>query len=368
MSGGGLFAGVLAQDRAVAQLAAAARSPVHAYLLVGPPGTGKRAAARGFAAALLCPDGGCGACDECTRALAGVHPDVVVHERTGASITVGDAREIGRLASLSPVEGRRRVLVLVDFHLVEQAAPALLKTIEEPPATTVFVVLAEHVPPELVTIASRCVRIDFAPVPTDRLAEALAGEGVDADLAAEVAAASGGRPDRARLLASDAGFVARRSAWRDVPRRLDGTGAAAAALADELLAGLETVVEPLRARQAGERAELEERARLYGDRPGERKELEARHKREERRARTDELRFGLATLAGAYRDRLAAARDPRGALAAVDLVTAANEALARNPNVVLLLQALLVRLGRLPVAPADAGAAAAPAGARPPLR
>lgn len=354
-----LFAGLVGQDRAVAQLRTAAVSPVHAYLLVGPLGTGKREAARSFAAALLCPDGGCGVCDQCRRVLAGVHPDVVVRERTGAYISVGDAREIARLAALSPVEGRRKVLVLVDFHLVEDAAPALLKAIEEPPATTVYVVLAEHVPPELVTIASRCARIDFSPVPPGVLASALVADGMAPDLAAEVSEASGGRPERARLLATDAGFATRRDAWRDVPQRLDGSGAAAAVLADELLAGVETVIEPLEARQAAEVAEMDERARLYGDRPGERTDLTARHKREVRRLRTDELRFGLATLAAAYRIRLAAAGDPGPALAAVEAVTAANEALGRNPNVTLLLQALLVRLGRL-----DTGTGAT----RPPLR
>ncbi len=360
-----LYSGVIGQDRAVAQLVASARAPVHAYLLVGPPGTGKRLAARSFAASLLCRDAGCGVCEDCTRALAGAHPDVVVHERTGAYITVGDAREIGRLGSLSPVEGRRKVLVLVDFHLVEQAAPALLKAIEEPPATTVYVVMAEQVPPELVTIASRCARVDFAPVPTGVIVEALVGEGVEAELAAEVAAASGGRVDRARLLASDAGFAARRAAWLEAPARLDGTGATGAVLADELLAGLESVVEPLQRHQAAELAELVERARLYGDRPGERKEVEARHRREERRARTDELRYGLSTMAGGYRDRLATARDPRVALAAVEAIAAANEALARNPNVVLLLQALLVHLGRLESA---AGAAAGDRALGRPLR
>ncbi|MGH9178166.1 MAG: ATP-binding protein [Acidimicrobiales bacterium] len=342
-----VFAAVVGQERAVAHLRSAATAPVHAYLFVGPAGTGTREAARGFAAALLCErGGGCGECQECRRVLSAVHPDVVVHERAGPYITVGDAREIGRLAALSPVEGRRKVLVLVDFHLVEKAAPALLKTIEEPPETTVFVILAEQVPPELVTIASRCARIDFGPVPDDQLAEVLRAEGLDPARAAEVAAAAAGRLDRARLLASDAGFATRQAAWQGVPARLDGTGAAAATLADELLAGIETVIEPLHARQAAEQAELEERARLYGERPGERKELEARHKREERRARTDELRFGLATLAAVYRDRLATAPDARAGVAAVRAVDATSEALTRNVNVVLLLQSLLVRLGR----------------------
>jgi DNA polymerase-3 subunit delta' len=87
-----LYAAVVGQDRAVEQLRAAARSPVHAYLLVGPAGTGKRAAARAFAAELLCPNGGDGTCDVCRRVLAGVHPDVVVVEREGAAMSVGHAR------------------------------------------------------------------------------------------------------------------------------------------------------------------------------------------------------------------------------------------------------------------------------------
>lgn len=343
---GGLFAGVVGQDAAVAVLAGAARSPVHAYLLVGPAGAGGREAAGAFAAALLCPDAGCGACDTCRRAAAGVHPDVVVRERTGPYITVDDAREIARLASLGPVEGRRRVLVLVDLHLVQEAAPALLKTIEEPPATTVFVVLAEHVPRELVTIASRCARVDFPPLPAAVLVDALVSGGVDPATATRVAAAAGGSLERARLLAADAGFAEREAAWRDLPAALDGTGATVARLVDDLLARLETVLEPLRARQADEEAGLAERARLYGERPGERKEVAARHRREERRARTDELRSGLATLAGAYRDRLAAGGEPAPALAAIEAVGAANAALVRNPNVTLLLQALLLRLGR----------------------
>lgn len=342
-----LYADVVGQERAVAQLRAAARAPLHAYLLVGPAGTGERELARSFAASLVCEQGGCGRCHHCRRALAGLHPDLVVRERAGPFITVDDAREIGRLASLSPVEARRKVLVLVDFHLVRDAAPALLKVLEEPPPTTVFVVLAEQVTPDLVTIASRCARVELSALPTERIAEALAGEGVEPALAREVAAAAGGRLDRARLLASDPGFAARRSAWRDAPRGLDGTGAAVAKVADELLASVETVLGPLEQRQDAEAGEAAERARLYGERAGSRRDLEARHRREQRRLRTDELRFGLATLAGGYRDRLREGDDARACLAALDSISEANQALAHNPNEALLLQALLVRLSRL---------------------
>lgn len=338
---------VVGQDTAAAQLRAAAAAPVHAYLFVGPAGVGKRAAARAFAAALLCPAGGGDSCEVCRRVAEGAHPDVLVYEREGARMSVGDAREITRLALRSPTEGARKVIVIPDLDLAAQIAPALLKTLEEPPPGTVFVGLAEHVPAELVTIASRCVRIDFRPIPSSVIVEALTAEGVDADRAAEVAASAAGSMERARLLASDPGFVERRQLWATAPDRLDGTGAAVAALADELLASIDGLVEPLRERQAVELEELEARAERYGERGSGRKELGERHKREQRRVRQDELRAGLTTLAGAYRDRLTAAVEPRSAAAALralDAIADAAEALERNPSEGLLLQGLLVRL------------------------
>ena len=341
-----VFDRVVGQDAAVAQLRAAAGAPVHAYLLVGPPGAGKRTAARAFAAALLCPRGGCGTCDVCVRALAEVHPDLVVVEREGPSISMPQAREIRRLALRTPNEGGRKALVLTDFHLVQDAGPALLNVIEEPPPSTVFVVLADHVPPELVTIASRCVQITFRGIDPHLLLQLLVAEGTDPVVAEEVARASGGRLDRARLLASDPGFGARREVWRTLPFRLDGTGATVAVLAAELVELLgDAAVEPLRARHAAELAALEARVERTGERGAGRSTLAERHKRELRRLRTDELRFGLATLAETYRDALIAhAADTRACVAAVEAVQATAEALVRNPKEDLLLQALLLRL------------------------
>src|SRR4051794_9543842 len=119
---GSVFDDVIGQESAVAHLRAAVPAPVHAYLLVGPPGSGKRTAAVAFAAGLLCPLGGCGECDVCKRTLAGAHPDVILVERAGPSITVDQAREVRRLAMRSPNEGARKVLILTDFHLVREAA------------------------------------------------------------------------------------------------------------------------------------------------------------------------------------------------------------------------------------------------------
>lgn len=342
----GVFDDLFGQEPAVARLRAAVASPVHAYLLVGPPGSGKRTAAVAMAAGLLCPRGGCGDCDVCRRALAGIHPDLVVVERSGAFISIEQAREVRRLAMRSPNEGLRKVLVLTDFHLVRDAASVLLKVLEEPPPSTVFVILAEHLPPELVTIASRCVRVDFGPLSDAQVAEALVGEGVEPGVATEVARVTGGRLDRARLLAHDPGFGARREAWRSVPGRLDGTGATVAAVAAALadvLAG--AGVAPLEARQTAELADLEERVERTGERGAGRKVLGERHKRELRRLRHDELRFGLAILAGVYGDALhRGTGDPRACMDAVAAIQGAAESMNRNPTEALLLQDLLLRL------------------------
>jgi DNA polymerase-3 subunit delta' len=344
-----LYAGVVGQEQVIAQLRAAASSPIHAYLLVGPPGSGKRTAALALAAALVCPNGGCGECSTCRRVASGSYPDITVVERAGPYITVKQAETIARGAALSPAEGAKRVLILVDFHLVEDAAPALLKTIEEPPASTVFIVLADYVPPELVTIASRCAQFNFGLVGEGQIEEALRAEGFDQSVAADASRASGGRLDRARLLAADPEAGARLRAWEAVPARLDGTGATAALLAAELQTLIASAgASSLAARQAREVAELEERAALTGERGTGRKEMEERHRREQRRLRTDELRFGLAVLEGAYRDR--AAEGGRGvaavrpALDAVRVVQETTKSLERNPNEGLLLQSLMVRL------------------------
>jgi DNA polymerase III subunit delta' len=355
-----LFSGVVGQDDAVAQLRAAGRRPMHAYLLVGPPGMGQRLLVRGFAAALLCPRGGCGECEVCRRALAGVHPDLVEIERAGALVSVDDARRVVRLAQRRPLEGHRQVIVVSDIHQARLAAPVLLKTLEEPAGQTVFVLLADSVPAELATVASRCVRIELRLVPATELRDWLVGTGMAAELAEELADAAGGSVDRARLLADDAGFADRRRLWRSVPSRLDGTGAAAAALAAELLASAEEAVEPLRVRHRVEMEGLGSEAEQRGERAvPRRKEIEDRQHREERRWRTDELRAGLAVLAAAYRDRLLAVTtaDPMPAAwsgrtgervrelsGAIVVVERSAAELIRNPNESLLLEAMLVRL------------------------
>jgi DNA polymerase-3 subunit delta' len=357
-----LFAGVVGQADAVSQLRAAARRPVHAYLLVGPLGLCQQELVRGFAAALLCPSGGCGACEVCRRALAGSHPDLIEITRTGASISVEDARRVVRLAQRRPLEGHRQVIVVPDLHLARLAAPVLLKTLEEPAGQSVFVLLAELVPAELATVASRSIRIDIRPVPVRELTAWLEGQGIASGRAMEVAEAAGGNAERARLLVHDEGFVARRELWRSVPARLDGTGASAAALASELLASCEEAAEPVRVHHRAEMKALAAEAESVGAAgvPG-RKQVEERQHREERRWRVDELRAGLGVLVGAYRDRLAQAAsyaEPtaahgedrlRSLVSAIRAVEEVVAELVRNPNEILMLEALLARLSAVTV-------------------
>ncbi len=341
-----VWAGVVGQPSAVARLRAALVAPVHAYLFVGPAGSTKLEAARAFAASLLHPDGDVGGRDV-RLVLHGEHPDVREIARVGAAISAEQADEIVRLAAMAPREGPRKVLILDEFHLLRaEGAAKLLKTIEEPTPTTTFLVLADQVPPELVTIASRCVRIDFRPIPTEDIESVLVAEGVDATAAHEAAAASSGNLDRARVLASDPELHRRREAFAAIPSRLDGTGSAVATVVDELQQLIEAAAAPLAARQATELTALEERVAAAGERGSGRSQLVERHKRELRRHRTDELRSGLGVLATAYRDRLVAGHGhrPGDDIEAVQHIHEALEALERNPNETLLLQNLLLHL------------------------
>jgi DNA polymerase-3 subunit delta' len=282
-------------------------------------------------------------------ALEDKHPDLITFERVGASILAPAAEAIRAEAMRSPVEGSRKVLVLDDFHLVQPVVEGLLlKVLEEPPASTIFVVLAEAVPPLLVPIASRCVRIDLGVLSSEVVASVLATEGAEPSLAAEVARAAAGDLDRARLLVRDSRFKLRQAAWYDAPKELDDMGSTVARLAAQLRAMIDDVQSAIDVLHAEEQAELEERVERYGERGSGRAALVERQKREVRRLRTDELRFGLATLASRYRDELSAGAvtgaRARPVLAAIAAIESANEALIRNPNESLLLQSLLLRL------------------------
>lgn len=347
MTGVDPWADLVGQDEVRARLETAAVAPVHAYLFLGTRGSGTFRAALGFAGLVLAAalDDASGADRAIGLAVDGKHPDVLVVEPQGASLRVVEAEEIIRAGLRTPVEGSRKVIVVTGVEVLEEAAIGkLLKVIEEPPPSTVFVMLAEEVPPEMVTIASRCVTVEFGPLSVSELERALAEAGVDAERASIAAAAAGGDLDRARLLATDDELAERAERWRRVPERLDGSGFMVAELVDELRSGMDQAQGPLEVRQQGELEELEARVEQLGERGSGRTDLVARHKREIRRLRSDELRFGLATMARVYRDRLVAGTVDDATFDAVAAIQETAENLVRNPNEALLLQHLFLRL------------------------
>ena len=208
-------------------------------------------------------------------------------------------------------------------------------------------VLADEVPPDLVTIASRCVRIDVCPIPDTAIVERLVSEGITLQAAQGAARAAAGDLRRARVLATDPAVATRHACWHETPSFLDGTGLAATTRTGELMMLIDQAAGPLQDRHRAEIAELQARIDQYGERGSGRKQTEDQHKRELRRHRMDELRFGLATLARCYRDRLV--EEPRSDYTrALERIQHMAAGLVRNPNEKLQLQALLFALPPLP--------------------
>ncbi|MEM7141287.1 MAG: hypothetical protein AAF548_09665 [Actinomycetota bacterium] len=346
------WARVVGQGEAVRRLRAAVDNPVHAYLFVGPSGAGKRQAAGVFGGEILATADPGGA--DRHRRLAGelIHPDIVVFSPSGNALRLGSSTDPGEIpaiikeASRSPTEGTRKIVVVDQFQTAEAgASSALLKLVEEPPASTIFVLLGTDVPPHQITIESRCTRVDFASLAAADIAAALVAEGLtDPERADVVAAAANGDLARARVLVLDERLATRRDAWWSVPDRLDGTGAAVGALVEELRTMIDDASSARVARHDEELTALEEREEQLGTRGSGRREMETRHRRELRQFRTDEVRFGLATLSRRYREAVAGGDPREGPLDAVGRIRGAADALIRNPSEALLLQALFVRL------------------------
>jgi DNA polymerase-3 subunit delta' len=290
----------------------------HAWLFTGPPGSGRSVAARAFAAALQCPNGGCGACQACHTTLGGTHADVRFVVPEGLSIGVGEMRALVLRAASSPTQGRWQVLLVEDAdRLTEAAGNALLKAVEEPPPRTVFLLCTPSTHPDdiSVTIRSRCRLVTLRTPPAEAVAGVLhARDGVPADVATWAAAAAQGHVGRARRLAADPQARARRDAVLAVPRRLTGIGAcfdAANALIEAAESEAATATTDLDAR---EKAALETALGAGGTgrgtagaargTRGQVTDLERRQKTRATRSQRDALDRALVDLAGFYRDVL----------------------------------------------------------------
>ncbi len=251
----------------------------HAYLFVGPPGAGKKSAAKALACALLCDDGGCGSCGACTRVKRASHPDVhIVAPEGAAGYLAEQARNIVRDVNLAPIEGPYKFYLIESADLFNDAAAnALLKTIEEPPSNVVFVLLAHSLEPVPPTIVSRCQVVRFRRLAPSEATRVLSAKtGASAEEAATALAAAGGVVARARDFLSSTGRRQARSKilriMKDLPvmDELDVLN-----VAKELLTAVKA---PLEEVKAGQAADLESRSDFLS--ASATKSVEERNKRE----------------------------------------------------------------------------------------
>lgn len=326
----GVFDDLVGQDRSVSVLsrAAAAAAEVvaggrgagmtHAWLFTGPPGAGREDAARAFAAALLCPDGGCGHCDQCHQVLIGSHPDLEQVRPAGLSYGVKQTRELILRAAGAPTQGRWRVILFEGAdRATESAANALLKAIEEPPPRTVWLLCSPAPDDLMITIRSRCRLVTLTTPTTEAVAHVLATrDSVPPDIARFAARAAQGHLPRARALALDDKARARREAVLAIPRSLTGVGECVTA-AERLVKTAEE--EAAAATATLNESETSELRKVYGEGStgkglnrglvrggaGALKELEDRQKSRATRIKRDSLDAALLELVWFYRDVLA---------------------------------------------------------------
>lgn len=332
----GVFARLVGQQTVEAELLAAAQAAQndsshnatasgamsHAWLITGPPGSGRSIAALCFAAALQCTTTGgapgCGQCRACTTTMAGTHADVRRVIPEGLSIGVDEMRAIVQIASRRPSAGRWQVVLIEDAdRLTEGAANALLKVVEEPPPSTVFLLCAPSIDPEdiAITLRSRCRHVALATPSPAAIAQVLVDtNGLDAETATWAAAVSGGHVGRARRLATDPEARQRRQRALGLARDA-ATPARAYQAAEELVAAAKAEARDRTVERA--EAETEELRTALGaggtgkgtagvlrGTAGVIKDLERRQGSRQKRAERDALDRALIDLATYFRDAL----------------------------------------------------------------
>jgi DNA polymerase-3 subunit delta' len=331
-------------------------------------------AAKAFAAALQCGQGGCGTCNACRSVLAGSHPDVTAIRTEQLSIGVKEVRQFVLRAAMSPTLGRYQVLIVEDADRVtERGADALLKSLEEPAARTVWLLCAPTADDVIVTIRSRCRHLGLVTPPDAAVAQLLVTrDGIEPDQARFVARLAQGHIGRARGLARDAGAMERRRHVLGVPNRLTGLGEALAA-ADELVKSAQAEAAAATAElDAKERAALNETLSVTGRGPKVRqanaalKDLEEQQSLRAKRLQRDGLDGALTELTGYYRDvlvrqtgagapllnedfaepiaALAGRTTPEATIRRLDAILDCREKLSRNVPPLLALEALFAAL------------------------
>lgn len=288
----------------------------HAWLITGPPGSGRSTAATNFAAALVCPEDGCGVCQACRTAPLGGHSDVEVIVPEGLIYSIDDTRELVRRSSMAPVESPWRVIVIEDAdRLGERAVNVLLKSLEEPTPHTVWVLCAPSTEDVLPTIRSRTRHVGLRTPSTKDVAGLLSSNyAIDPVIAGFAARAAQGHIGRARALAKDEGVRSRRQTILRIPlnlRDVPSCFVSAQELLESATEDADSIVEPLEAIEAEQLNAsfgVEEGIRLKGQLrrsfEAAKKELAKRQKSRRTRTVRDQVDRALIDLIGLYRDVL----------------------------------------------------------------
>ena len=294
--------------------AALAEGPAHAYLLHGPPGVGKRAAAFVFAAELL---------GEHVRVERGLHPDLYVLEPLGDQIRIDDIRTLRRDLHMRPFEAARRIYIVFGADTMnEDAADALLKDLEEPPDYAVIILVASDLGPLPETIRSRCQAVPFRRLSERAIRDAIAERApeLSQQQVTTLARIAAGRLDRAERLI-DPAAAQRREALLAVARAvyLDpafDANDSAGVLLDTISA-------------RGDEAKEQEEERVAGlELPA--REAEQRVRRAQRGAERDELLAVLEELESWYRDLVVLAAGAEAAVVHVDRLADLREDATRE--------------------------------------
>lgn len=368
---------VVGQDQAVAVLRHAvdeAAAMTHAWLITGPPGSGRSNAARAFAAALQCRTGGCGRCQECTTALAGTHADVTVVATEKVTFSIEEVRGLVGLAQRSPSGGRWRVIVLEDAdRMTERTSNVLLKAIEEPPPRTVWLLCAPSPEDVVVTIRSRSRRVSLRVPPVEAVAALLVErDGVPPEVADAAARAAQSHIGLARRLARDADARERRDRTLTLAASIRGVGDAVLTAAELVEVATAEAKAATADRDAAERTALlrslgaEDAQALPPPLRAQVRQLEEDQKRRATRAQRDVLDRALVDLLSLYRDvlvrqlgadvepvnvahvdvvaRLAAEGDPEQTVRRMDAIGEARTRLEGNVAPLLAMEAMAVAL------------------------
>jgi len=307
---------VVGQERALAPLKAAVVDPTamtHAWLITGPPGSGRSHAARAFAAALQCEHGGCGTCHACRTVMGGTHPDVKRVATEKVTISIEEVRELIGIAQQSPSQGRWRVIMVEDAdRMTERTSNVLLKSIEEPPPRTVWLLCAPSSQDVTVTIRSRCRVVNLVTPTADAVAALLVErDGVSEEVALEAARAAQSHIGVARRLARDTGARARRDQVLALATEIRGVGDAVLAAADLVSVADDDAKASAEDRDGAERAELmvtlgvDDSGRLPPALRAQVRQLEDDQKRRATRMKRDVLDRAILDLMSLYRDAAA---------------------------------------------------------------